>query len=109
MPRQECLHAHPRSTDGKVVSDPKDSRITLRLTNEGWSDGVGCQTFFAYYGFNPCSWKGEYQYNRVIDTVDGVFFQYLYGAGSLRADLDNDMLITPADFGLFIAGIAAAY
>jgi hypothetical protein len=72
-------------------------------------DGFDLNTFFAYFGFNPCPWKGDYQYNRIIDTVDGVFFQYLYGAGSLRADLDNDSFVTPADFGLFIAGFGSAY
>lgn len=72
-------------------------------------DIFDANTFIAYYGFPVCPWKGDYQYNRVIDPVDSVFFQTLYAAGSLRADLDNDTLITPADAAAFIGGFGTVY
>jgi len=72
-------------------------------------DGFDVSTGVAYAGFAVCPWRVDYQYNRVIDTNDWIFFQQLYVAGSLRADLDNDGFTTPADFGLFLAVYATTY
>jgi len=72
-------------------------------------DGFDVQTFFAYLGFTPCPIRAEYQYNRVVDTVDQIFFTYLWTNSSLRADLDGDGLTTAADVAAFISVNGMAY
>lgn len=79
------------------------------LNADGVVDNFDVNTFVAYYGFNPCPWQADYQYNRVIDNVDLIFFQYLMGIGSLRADLDGDGAVGPSDFAAFTAVLGTTY
>ncbi len=79
------------------------------LNGDGVQNGFDLNTLVAYFGFTVCPWKGDYQYNRVIDTVDSVIFQFLWGIGSLRADLDNDGLVTAADVAAFNAAFGTVY
>ena len=72
-------------------------------------DNFDVNTFVAYFGFTPCPIRVDYQYNRVVDTVDQVFFNFLFGAGSLRADLDGDGLLTAGDVAAFIGTFGATY
>ncbi|MFK7897043.1 MAG: GC-type dockerin domain-anchored protein [Myxococcota bacterium] len=79
------------------------------LNGDGAVDNFDVNTFVAYYGFAPCPWKADYQYNRVIDNVDLLFFQFLLGTGSLRADLNGDGVAGPADFAIFTAAFGSTY
>lgn len=79
------------------------------LNADGTVDNFDINTFVAYFGFNPCPWKVDYQYNRVIDNVDLLFFQFLMGIGSLRADLDGDGAVGPADFAQFMGVFGSTY
>ena len=72
-------------------------------------DGFDVSTLAAYFGFPVCPWRVDYQYNRSIDSVDAVFFQFLLGAGNLRADLNNDGVANAVDFGLFTAAFGSTY
>ena len=72
-------------------------------------DGFDVQTFFAYFSFAVCPIRADYQYNRVVDTVDQIFFTYLWSNSSLRADLDGDGLTTAADVAQFVSVNGLAY
>ena len=79
------------------------------LNGDGLVDNFDVNTAVAYAGFNPCPAFVDYQYNRVIDNVDALFFNFLFAQGSLRADIDGDGVPTPVDAALFNAVFATTY
>ena len=79
------------------------------LNADGAVDNFDIATAVAYSGFNPCPAFVDFQYNRVIDTVDALFFQFLFALGSQRADVDGDGFTTPVDFLLFNGVFASSY
>jgi hypothetical protein len=105
--------------DGDTLRTVNDFLVFTALFNAGSSDAdlngdqvldaFDGNTFIAYFGFAVCPWRVDYQYDRSISTVDFVFFQTLYGAGSLRADLDGDGSVTPADFIQFGGVFGSTY
>ena len=66
-------------------------------------------TFTAYFGFTPCPAFADYQYNRVIDPIDLLFFNLAFSIGSLRADVNGDGSVTTADQGLMNALFGVVY
>ena len=105
--------------DLDLARTPADFAIFVGLFGAGSSnadlnadtaiDNFDLNTFTAYFGFAVCPWKADYQYNRVIDTVDWVIFQNLWANGSLRADLDNDGVVSILDFNAFAGAFGTVY
>ena len=105
--------------NGDGIGSNIDFAIFLPLWQSGSSaadlngdlavDIFDVNTFIAYFGFTPCPWRADFQYNRSIDPVDQIFFQFLYANGSLRADMDGDSLLTAADLAAFAAVFATTY
>ena len=70
------------------------------LNADGVVDPFDFNTAAAYFGFTPCPAFIDYQYNRVIDRIDLLFFNLVFSIGSLRADVNGDGSVTTADQGL---------
>lgn len=79
------------------------------LNADGLVDYFDVNTAVAYAGFNPCPAFVDYQYNRVIDNVDGLFFNLLFALGSSRADLDGDGVTAAVDAVLFNTQVGMTY
>ena len=79
------------------------------LNADGVVDPFDFNTAAAYFGFTPCPAFIDYQYNRVIDPIDLLFFNLMYSIGSLRADVNGDGSVTVADRGLMNALFGVVY
>ena len=72
-------------------------------------DMFDVNTFQAYFTFNPCPALADYQYDRSISTMDALFFQVLFAAGSPRADMNADAQLTAVDVLLFNSVFGTTY
>lgn len=79
------------------------------LNADGVVDPFDFNTAAAYFGFTPCPGFIDYQYNRVIDPIDLLFFNLVFSIGSLRADVNGDGFVTPADQGIMNGLFSATY
>lgn len=79
------------------------------LNGDGLVDPFDVNTATAYYGFSVCPAFADYQYNRSIDAVDLFFFNFLFGIGSLRADVNGDGAVNVIDQTVMSGAYGATY
>lgn len=60
------------------------------LNGDNVVDLFDAWSFQSYFPFAPCIWRADFQYNRAIDPVDALFFNFLFASGSLRVDFDGN-------------------